>query len=431
MKTVNFTVLILVLLTAQVSAQEPFEGQTLISPLNSEESYLIDMDNNVTKTWRGNISPAALAYLLPDSAIIRPCLDPNGQFPHGGAGGNIQKIDTNDIVVWDYFFSTYEYQQHHDVEPMPDGNVLIIAWERKTREEAMAAGRQAIPGEMWPTLIAEVEPDGLSGGNIVWEWHIWDHLIQEADPTKENYGVVADRPELVDINYGGVLNHSWIHANAIDYNPELDQIVFSSRKLNEIFVIDHSTTTEEAAGHEGGNSGHGGDILYRWGNPQVYGRGTEEDQNYWGVHGAIWIDAGLPGAGNILTFNNGNRLGTVDDYSSVEEIAPPRDNEGNYIIEPGEPFGPAALTWYYENRPGFYSVNIGGAFRMPNGNTLICEGESGYIFEVTQLGVTVWQYIAPADVHRAPRYWDNPVGVGDSIERTAYLLDNYPNQCGG
>jgi hypothetical protein len=284
-----------------------------------------------------------------------------------------------------------------------------------------------IPGEMWVTLIAEVEPDGLTGGNIVWQWHIWDHLIQEADPTKENYGVVADHPELLDINYGGVANFSWIHANAIDYNPELDQIVFSSRKMNEIFVIDHSTTTEEAAGHEGGNSGHGGDLLYRWGNPQVYGRGTEEDQNFWGVHGAIWIDAGLPGAGNILTFNNGNRPGTINDYSSVEEIAPPMDTEGNYIIEPGEPYGPATPTWYYDDRPVFYSESIGGAYRMPNGNTLICEGRSRYIFEVTQLGGTVWNYLAPANVHRAPRYWATPAGVGDSIARTANLLDNYPN----
>jgi hypothetical protein len=91
------------------------------------------------------------------------------------------------------------------------------------------------------------------------------------------YGVVTDHPELVDINFGDTKT-DWMHTNSIDYNEKFDQILISVHNFNEIWVIDHSTTTEEAAGHTGGNSGKGGDLLYRWGNPQAYERGTASDQ---------------------------------------------------------------------------------------------------------------------------------------------------------
>ena len=227
---------------------------------------------------------------------------------------------------------------------------------------------------MKPTYLAEIEPVGPTGGNVVWEWRAWDHLVQDADPTKDNYGVVADHPELIDINFGEVASGTWLHANAIDYNEELDQIVFCARNTSELYVIDHSTTTAEAAGHEGGRWGHGGDLLYRWGNPQVYGRGDETDQVIWGAHGVVWIDEGLPGAGNIMVFNNGDHPNPADDYSSVEEILPPQSEPGVYLIEPGQPFGPAVAEWRYGDVAGFFSRTLGGAYRMPNGNTLICEG---------------------------------------------------------
>src|SRR5262249_45333410 len=153
----------------------------------------------------------------------------------------------------------------------------------------------------WTEAIFEVRPTRPSGGEIVWEWHAWDHLVQDFDRNRKNYGYVAAHPELVDINFN-TQTPDWLHFNAIDYNPALDQIVVSSRILSEIWVIDHSTTVKEAADHSGGRSGKGGDLLYRWGNPQVYRAGSPADQRLFNQHGVHWIAPGLPGAGHLLVF---------------------------------------------------------------------------------------------------------------------------------
>lgn len=398
----------LLIFTSLSFGQEPFEGLTLISPMDSWDSQLIDMNGTVAKTWHASQRPKSMAYLFADGSILRPCRDTGGVFAVPTAGGRIQRIDVNDNIVWDFYFSDENHQQHHDIEPMPNGNVLLLAWEIRTLAEAIAMGSQNVTADIWPTLIVEVEPVGATGGNIVWEWHFWDHLVQDVDPGKPNYGVVADHPELMNIN-SDLLGTSgdWIHGNAIDYNPELDQIAFSARKTDEIYIIDHSTTTEEAAGHTGGNCGMGGDLLYRWGNPQVYDRGAATDQFFFAVHGVNWIDADLPGAGNLLCLNNGDRPGTADDYSTADEIVPPLAGNGTYTIAPDSAFGPAAPVWTYGGPGGFYGGPTHcGAFRLPNGNTLICATEDGYLFEVTAAGVIVWEYDHPARIARAQRYWD-------------------------
>lgn len=417
---------------ASASAQEPCDGETLISPLYSNDTYLIDMDLNVIKTWHCSSQPAFIAYLLEDGSILRPCTDPGGDFYSGALGGRIQQYDADDNLTWDYLFSTHDYAQHHDVEPMPNGNVLLIAWERKTLEEVIAAGRvNPFAQEMWPEAIFEIEPDGETGGNAVWEWHLWDHLIQDVDPSKDNYGPVGDHPELLDINLGhgsGLGGGDWIHANAIDYHPVLDQITFSSHYLNELYVIDHSTTTEEAASHTGGNSGMGGDLLYRWGNSQNYRAGDAGDQVFFVVHGVNWIDACCPGQGNLIAFNNGDRPGGMDDYSSVEEIVPPL-NGFNYDREDGQPFGPDSPTWLYSDPGSFYSGHYSGAYRLPNGNTLITEAMSGYVFEVTETGQTVWDYDIPSLLARAPRYNMGTTSVDHARQtlQSGQLFRNHPN----
>jgi hypothetical protein len=396
--------LIFISLSWSAGAQEPFEGYTLFNVLNSTTCKLIDIDGNIENFWNCTCTPGCIPYLLRDSTLLRPGRASSPSMESGGTGGRIQLIAWNGTVLWDYLWSNQNHQQHHDVQPMPNGNVLLIAWERKTEAEAIAMGRESISGDIWPTEIVEVNP---ATDSVVWEWHIWDHLIQDVDSLKPNYGVVADHPELMDINYGRLPpptdNGDWIHANAVDYNEALDQIIFSSHSTDEFYVIDHSTTTEEAAGHTGGNGGKGGDFLYRWGNPLAYGRGGASDQHFHVLHGVNWIDPGLPGEGNILVFNNGDRSGTSNDYSSTEEIVPPLDGY-NYYIATDSAFGPQEPTWIYSDPGTFYSNHLSGMSRLPNGNTLICEGTSGYLFEVTTSGEKVWNYNCGGQMENALRY---------------------------
>ena len=95
----------------------------------------------------------------------------------------------------------------------------MIVWETRTRNEAIAEGRDpaTIPGNTFtPDKIIEVKPTGPTSGNIVWEWYVWDHLIQDFDSSKANYGVVGDHPELIDINFGDSFLFDWLHTNSLD-----------------------------------------------------------------------------------------------------------------------------------------------------------------------------------------------------------------------
>ena len=367
------------------------EGQLLFAPMQSKTAYLINYDGSINHTWSSDYRPGESVYLLEDGSVLYAV---KLSYNFGGAGGGIQRISWNGTLLWDFRYYTDDYLSHHDFEILPSGNILLTAWEFKTREEAIDAGRnpnKLNSNTIMPDHVVEVEPTGPSSGKIVWEWHTWDHLIQDYDSHKKNYGDVEDHPELIDINFGSP-NSDWLHINSIDYNEELDQIILSSRFFSEIWVIDHSTTTEEAAGHTGGNSGKGGDLLYRWGNPLAYRAGGKEDQKFFQQHDAQWIEPGLPGEGNILVFNNGGgRPGT--DYTSIDEIIPPVDENGNYYLEPGNAYEPEEQTWIYNS--DFYAFYVGGAQRLPNGNTLICNGPYGTIFEVTPENVIVWEYENP------------------------------------
>ncbi len=383
------------------------EAYNLFAPLGSTSTYLMDNDGNVVYTWAGDYRPGNSVYLLENGNLLRTGNTGSSNFDTGGAGGIVQEIATDGTVAWAFEYAGSQARLHHDIEPLPNGNVLMIAWELKTEAEAIAAGRSPSliqDGELWPDHIIEVNP---ATNSIVWEWHVWDHLIQDDDNTRANYGVVADHPELIDMNFigNGTSGADWNHTNAIDYNQTLDQILLSVRNLNEIWIIDHSTTTAEAAGHSGGNSGQGGDLLYRWGNPQAYGAGNAADQQFFVQHDAQWIPSGYPGAGNILVFNNGTgRSG--GNYSSVDEIIPPVDASGNYTLAAGLAYGPATPTWTYTagTPTDFYANRISSVQRLSNGNTLICDGPNGTFFEVTSGNELVWEYDYDGAVFRVTRY---------------------------
>ena len=386
----NITDYITVTETNTVSA-----GYMLLAPMQSYSTYLVDTDESIAKTWTSNYRPGNAAYLLEDGALLRTGKVRNSnRFSNvGGAGGIVEKINWDSSVSWSYQLANDDECLHHDVEALPNGNILMIVWEYKSAAEAQDGGRNPdllSDNELWPDKIIEVNP---STNAIVWEWHVWDHVIQDYSTSKKNYGIVADHPELIDLNYVDHPqgNADWNHINSINYNAQLDQIIISSHSFDEFWVIDHSTTTVQAASHSGGQYGMGGDILYRWGNPSAYGAsGTHE---FYGQHDAQWIPSDMPGAGNILVFNNGQ--GRPDgDYSTIEEILPNVDINGAYPITTGQSFDPSSQLWIYQAPvpTDFYGTNISGAQRLPNGNTLICNGPSGYIFEVTYTGSIVWTY---------------------------------------
>jgi hypothetical protein len=370
-----------------------FQGYTLYTPSKTTGTYLIDNYGRVVNFWESSYLPAQSVYLLDNGNIMRSV--------KLTGGGGVEEVAWDGTVVWFYDNTGGSFRQHHDIEPLPNGNVLLLVRETKSGSEAIAAGRNPAmldDGNLAFEGIIEIEPTGPTSGHIVWEWNFWDHLVQDFDPGQANYGVVGDHPELLDINFARNGSSDWIHTNAIAYNPDLDQIVVSSRNLNEIYVIDHGTTIHEAAGHTGGARGMGGDILYRWGNPQVYRAGTSGDQKFFGQHDAQWIPAGYPGESNILVYSNGiERPG--GEYSSVEEIVTTADKDGNYP-QPGPGFahGPSEPEWIYVADPpeSFYSGIISGAQRLLNGNTIVCSGINGRLFEVTSAGDIVWEYINPA-----------------------------------
>lgn len=375
----------------------------LIAPIGSAQAWLIDEDQNVVHTWTTAYRPGLATYLLANGALLRTCaLGGNTTFSStGGAGGRVELIEPDGAVAWGFDYSqSAVHCQHHDVEYLPNGNLLLVVWEYKTEAEALAAGRRQVllpDGELWPDSIVEIEPQGTEGGAVVWQWRVWDHLIQDADAAKPNYGDPAANPGRIDLNHTqGAVGADWTHINSVDYNEELDQILVSVRGFSEIWIIDHAASTAEAAGEAG-------DLLYRWGNPAAHG--ASGDQQLFVQHDAEWIPQGYPGEDHILIFNNGQGR-PEGNYSSVVEIEPPLQTDGSYAMT-GDAWGPSAPTWEYSDPANFYADHISGAQRLPDGNTLICEGVTGRVFEVDTSGETVWEYqysAANPSLFRVDRY---------------------------
>ena len=170
--------------------------------------------------------------------------------------------------------------------------------------------------------------------------------------------------------------------------------MLSVRGFSELWLIDR---------------GSSGDIQYRWGNPIAYGRGSEEDHLLFKQHDCHWIEEGLPGAGEVLIYNNGNDR-PEGYYSTVEQIKLPEIINGEYPIGDVLPYGPVASEWTYPESLDidFFSQNVSGAQRLENGNTLICEGASGHIFEINEIGETVWDYINPVNAWGSLNQGANP-----------------------
>ena len=379
-----------------------YNGITLFSNVSDQShTYLISNDHNFINIWDHSSGIVGTPYLLKDRTIVVQLKSGTHYFgnSHGPIGGRFNRMDWDGNLLWDFSYHDYTYHPHHDFDPLPNGNILVLCWEKKTAQQAQDLGRIDVINEMWPLKIVEIEPIGQDSAEVIWEWHIWDHLIQDVDSLLPNYGQISAHPELVNINLGQFTNPvegDWLHSNAIDYDPVIDQIVFSSRHLDEIFIIDHSTTTADAASHSGGNSGMGGDILYRWGNPQNYGRGDGSNKMLNDQHGVNWITENLPGSGNLLIFNNNPLDSTGQDNSlgnsSVVEIITPLNNNGTYDLPIDSAYGPNDYHWIFGGDTSFFSHFQSGAFRMPNGNTFITVSQEKRLFEVDTSDQIIWEY---------------------------------------
>lgn len=411
--------------------ENSYNGYSILAPLASTETYLINNCGQVLNQWSSAYTPGASVYLLENGNLLRTASLTNDDITFGGVGGKIELYDWDGNLLWEYTHSSPEVTQHHDIYPMPNGNILMLAVNTMTEAEAIEAGRdpsKITENKIFNERILELEPIGTNQANIVWEWNINDHLIQDFDSTKNNYGVVSDNPQLLNFNYISNPNDSgnanWLHINSLYYNHDLDQIIMSTRNLNEIYIIDHSTTTAEASGHTGGLYGKGGDFLYRWGNKAAYDFGSIVDRTLVGQHYPHWIPNGLNDAGKIMIFNNGNVPELQ--YSSVDIINPPQTTQvGVYDFDTTNGYEPITAEWrYIATIPtDFYSAILSSGQRLPNGNTLICDGDSGYFFEIDSSNNIVWEYINPVSTTGILTQGDSP--VANLVFRAIKYSTNY------
>ncbi len=419
-----------------VNTAQAYAGYTFVAPQVNSLAYVIDNEGRVIHEWdfgsrtreihlleNGNLLVVRSARDIMDYTLM-----PRGYPPDGG----FAEFTWDGELVREFAFTDAERHHHHGIDILPNGNIIAVVRQYYPIDDAIAMGLDpAIVEEHFdgltyflPDTIAEID---LAQGEVVWRWDPMDHLIQDIDSALPNYGVVSENPQRIDINYqsyylkgitptqaAGAAN--WMHANMVNYNPILDQVVMSVRSFDEFWIVDHSINTEEAAGQAG-------DLLYRWGNPFAFGDGSlAEDRQLFQQHDVQWIGQGRPGAGNILIYNNRNNLSTEDEvgedeYSSIIEVSLPVLEDGSY-----DQATDAEIVWQYDE--DFFSSFISGVQRLPNGNTLITEGAAGRLIEVSTSGEVVWEFINPmtADGFAGE---DDEIGRGMGINNAIFRARKY------
>ena len=339
------------------------------------KSYLLNKKGNKIKQWNFNDNLGQDIELLDNGQLLAMFKIDTPIISFPGYGGIIRLINPDGSIDWEFEYYSNNYITHHDLDRLPNGNVLFIAWERIETEVAQQNGVNGGANIFTETLI-EVNPET---DEIVWEWHSWDHIVQEFDENLPNYGIVSENPQLININYNDASTSNLMHFNGLDYDEEKDVIYVTVNYYSEVWVIDHSTTTAEASEHTGGNYDRGGDLLYRFGNPTTYNN-PEGERIFFNCHFPNLIEGNAPGNGNMLVYNNGNNLS----QSSVVEIQLPEFSlTPNVNNEPN-------VVWSFTDS-SLFSPFISGAVRLDNGNTLICEGTYGF-WEISPDGNVVWKY---------------------------------------
>ncbi|QCX01080.1 hypothetical protein FGM00_13500 [Aggregatimonas sangjinii] len=365
----------------------------LVNDAKNNFVYLMDKKATTLHQWNlGANGDLGNDCFLESDGTLLAMLESDNTSPElrlGGYGGKIHSLDKNGNIIWQFEYSSENHVLHHDALTLPNGNVLAMIWERKSLEEVSAKGYD-LEVELFPDGLIEIE---RATKEIVWEWHLWDHTIQDGDETKLNYGSVNSNPQLVDLNYNQREDGDISHGNGITYDPEKDIIYFSANFYSEIWVIDHSTSSAEAAGHTGGNYGKGGDLIYRFGNPKAYGNNQGKRLFHNNHHPNLFSPDDYS---KMLVFSNGAEL----EQSTVYELRLPDEFSLNSDLD-NEP----EVLWSFADSD-LYSPKVSGATRLSNGNTLITEGDFG-IWEVTSSGEVVWKFEGDGFFWRAYPYDKN------------------------
>ncbi|MBO0591912.1 hypothetical protein I2486_10890 [Cellulophaga sp. E16_2] len=357
----------------------------LVADTNSNGAYLINHDGDQLFSWEFDRSLGNDVNLLDDGSLVVCLKADNAGITFGGYGGMFRKINADQSIDWEVSYTSGdEYMAHHDVEYLSNGNIIFPVWEKVTASEAAELGFSE-NNDIFPDAIVEMNP---LTEEIIWEWHVTDHLVQNHDASKENFGVVVDHPNKVDINYNSSqANGDLMHFNGLTLDETNDILYITVNNYSEVWVLDHSTTTEEASSSTGGNYNLGGDLVYRFGNPLAYDNVGEVTLK--NVHYPNLIETG-----NMIVYAND----IYDNQSEVVEyeLNPP------YELVAGEDNEPE-VVWSFTDAE-LYSSGLGSGVRMSNGNTLIAEGRDGTIWEVTASGEVLWQNTDYTTVWRAYAY---------------------------
>ena len=365
-----------------------FDGYTLVAPLQTNVTYLMDMDGNIINEWTCDTTPF-YSELLPNGNLIRHGRLPDAWPAYGGVSGVLQEYDWSGNKVWEYkMFTPGVEVSHHTFEVMPNGNYMLLGWEHKSYDEMVKAGRDVnLPGHsvfkdgmkidgrmvegIWPDFVREINRQG----ETVWEWHVWDHLGKGPDKIDINVFLTPKRSPVT-------AGPDWTHFNGVSYNPNTDQVALTSRNLGEVYIIDKKT----------------GNIVSRWGNHANYGEGKfpsgyydDGDTELFGPHAPDWTSDTT-----VSIFDNGDARLSAN-YSRAVEVDV---TTGKIVWQ----WRPADVGTTPSN---FYTATQGGCQKLPNGNWLITSTNTGgHTIEVTPDKEIVWEFI-------------NPLGRGNKVYATS------------